>query len=306
MVFGYDDLVADFKRLIDERALSHAYLFFGEPQTGKFLFAQCLAHYAEHGVFETPSTVLREALIINRSVRREERDVDATEAGGYQQNGAEGTIGISQVRDVTRFLHLKPVASPYRMAIIRDGEYMTAEAQNALLKTLEEPPGEGVIIVTARDPAVFLPTAASRFQRIFFATLPKTQMLDFINKYGRMSPSRAQTVAQQSFGRIGRAVELLGENTLRQKAREFAVKTISGTASASWISSCSEELSRFFDEQPLSELFFSEELIDELRERDRTGALAGVCRMLVARETLSLNTRLYLKRMLWTIHSHSH
>ena len=75
-------------------------------------------------------------------------------------------IGIGQIRELIRTLLLKPLKAPYRLAVIPSAELLTTEAQNAFLKTLEEPPERVIIILCTRDPQLILPTLVSRCRLI--------------------------------------------------------------------------------------------------------------------------------------------
>ena len=105
MLYGYDNLVKNFRKLIDARALSHAYLFFGEPQIGKFIFTTCLANYVENDKFEEPTAPLLEALVVDFEAETNEEGKES--------------VGIDKVREIERFLYQTPIGSPYRLAIIR-------------------------------------------------------------------------------------------------------------------------------------------------------------------------------------------
>ncbi len=139
---NYQKLKEDFKRLIDGDKLSHAYLFFGESQAGKFDFALSLANYLEK------QKVLEECFIIAPDEK--------------------GTIGIDAVKKINNFLYQKPVFSKKRTAIIRDAENMTPEAQNAVLKIVEEPPQDALIIFIVKNEDSLLPPLVSRLQKIYF------------------------------------------------------------------------------------------------------------------------------------------
>lgn len=76
------------------------------------------------------------------------------------------SIGIERVRSVVSRLSIRPVASPGHAVIIREAQTMTPEAQNAFLKTLEEPPGEAIIFLETNQPDALLPTILSRCQLI--------------------------------------------------------------------------------------------------------------------------------------------
>jgi DNA polymerase-3 subunit delta' len=87
------------------------------------------------------------------------------------------SIGIEQIRELERKLCLKPFNSPVKIAIIHPGELLTLEAQNALLKTLEEAQESNILILTAPHQEVLLPTVVSRCQVISLPIKP-THNLD--------------------------------------------------------------------------------------------------------------------------------
>jgi DNA polymerase III delta prime subunit len=78
----------------------------------------------------------------------------------------EGTISIERIRTLIHDLSLRPHSSPEKLALIKNAQKMTPEAQNALLKTLEEPPGDAVIILSIPQEGGVLPTIASRCQKL--------------------------------------------------------------------------------------------------------------------------------------------
>jgi len=80
------------------------------------------------------------------------------------------SISIAQVRDLEKKLALKPYISPLKIALIHEAEKLTLPAQNALLKTLEEPPANSLIFLTAPQTSFLLPTVVSRCQIIRLKT----------------------------------------------------------------------------------------------------------------------------------------
>jgi len=92
------------------------------------------------------------------------------------ERGERATIGIDQVRDLEKFLSRRPFAAPQKVGIILEAENLTTEAQNALLKTLEEPPAHSQIILATRGATTLLPTVVSRCQIL---ELGPTVGLDF-------------------------------------------------------------------------------------------------------------------------------
>ncbi|MBI2514783.1 hypothetical protein HYV91_01155 [Candidatus Wolfebacteria bacterium] len=147
----YEKLREDFKKLIGRGKLSHSYLFFGgdeRDREGKIMFAKSLANFLETGSFEPPTRVLSEFLII--------------------QKNEEGNVGIDGARLIKSFLSKKPSFGPFRTAVVPDAENLTPDAQNSLLKIVEEPPESALIILVARNEDAIFPTLASRLQKIYF------------------------------------------------------------------------------------------------------------------------------------------
>lgn len=85
----------------------------------------------------------------------------------------ERSIKIKDVREAQNWLHFKPFEGNYKLLIIKESERMTPEAQNAFLKTLEEPPAQSFIILTVSNPLVLLPTILSRVIEVRLKPLSK-------------------------------------------------------------------------------------------------------------------------------------
>ncbi|MBI2594696.1 MAG: hypothetical protein HYW38_00310 [Candidatus Colwellbacteria bacterium] len=186
MLIGHQKLTETFKRLIRENKLSHGYIFFGEPEVGKFSFALNLA---------TPS----ETLVI--------------------QPDEEGTIGINNIRESKYFLFQKPVYSSRRTVIIDGAERLTLQAQHAILKIAEEPPGAGLIILVLSNPEVLLPTLQSRLQKIYFSRVSSALITAMLTAKFKITKAKAAEIAKLSFGRPGRAIKLLESRKQKVESR---------------------------------------------------------------------------------------
>lgn len=190
-MIGHEKLQKDFEKLIENNRLSHAYLFFGESQLGKFLFASSLANFLEYGVFEAPTKILKEVLIV--------------------EPNEKGIIGIEEVRNLTHFLYQKPIFSEKRAVIIRDAENLTSEAQNAILKIVEDHPARALIIFIALGEDLLLPALISRLQKIYFSRVAQSEIENFlISSFGaEYGKKEIKSAADESFGRPGRAIDIL-------------------------------------------------------------------------------------------------
>lgn len=115
----------------------------------------------------------------------------------------EKSIKISQIRELKKKLALKPYYTHSRVALISDADHLTIPAQNALLKTLEEPPGSTIIILSVANQTLLLPTIVSRCQVIFLSN-PKEVLVetdpaktDLINSLLSSSPGQRLLISEK-------------------------------------------------------------------------------------------------------------
>ncbi|MCX6793505.1 MAG: hypothetical protein NTY06_00165 [Candidatus Gottesmanbacteria bacterium] len=102
----------------------------------------------------------------------------------------EGTVGIEMIRDFERELALTPRNSPSKVGVLTDMDRATPEAQNALLKTLEEPPPNTYIIGTTHTPEALLPTIRSRMSVVRLTDVAQTFDTAILLKLLRESPGK--------------------------------------------------------------------------------------------------------------------
>ena len=120
----------------------------------------------------------------------------------------KASIGIGDIHELNRQLQLKNLSRSTRIVIIRDADKMTIEAQNAFLKTLEEPPARTVIFLVAQDQTKLLPTILSRVQTVKFMTLSPAAIQKYLTANQQLDAQTAQNVAILSQGAVGQAINL--------------------------------------------------------------------------------------------------
>lgn len=196
-ILGHELWRATLETLAKKNELGHGYIFFGPEGVGKRQVALSLASYLETGIFEA-----RGAILIDASLR---------EPSG-------GTLGIDEIRDVKAFLGQTPLRSPRRTVIIDNAETLTIQAQNALLKTAEEPPPHALIILIVRDYELLFPTLVSRLSRLYFAPLQKEVIHEWCLK-GGASAKEAERAAALSRGAPGRAWRILRDEKFQALVR---------------------------------------------------------------------------------------
>ncbi|MDU0458546.1 MAG: DNA polymerase III subunit delta' [Geobacteraceae bacterium] len=120
-------------------------------------------------------------------------------------------ISIEQLREMQRTLSLRPYEAPRKACIIEPAERMSVNAANSLLKTLEEPPGDALIILLTENAGMLLPTIRSRCQLIRFAPLSPEHIMALLESNG-MESGAASLLAPVSGGSMQRALELDNES----------------------------------------------------------------------------------------------
>jgi DNA polymerase III subunit delta' len=115
---------------------------------------------------------------------------------------------IDQVRELIDRMGVRPSRGPRRIAIVDDAETLNLSAQNALLKTLEEPPGYTMIILVASSERALLDTVRSRMRPVRFGPLSVAEIAGVLEARGKLEPERALAVAPLARGSLARAMAL--------------------------------------------------------------------------------------------------
>lgn len=185
----------------------------------------------------------------------------------------KNSIGIEQIQQLRRALHLKTAESKRRLVIVRDGDKMTLPAQNAFLKTLEEPPADTSIYITTANRNNLLPTILSRVKEILYLAPSASQIERYLVGERSISKTTAKQVVTLSNQRIGLAVTLAADPNQMQKALDIqgAVREVLHGESSLYA-----KLMLINNQSELVEpATILEELISNLRLQVRQGAKSG-------------------------------
>ena len=206
-LYGHEAVWAHLTRVLDEGRLPHALLLTGAPGIGKALLAQrFMARLACTSAAD--SRPCGECSGCRQVVAGSHPDLFAVSAPDRRKKETrKKEIGIDHARGLKRFVQLHAVAAPRKMALIDDADRLTLAAQNALLKSLEEPPGQALIVLVTAGPGALLPTVRSRCQRILCRPLSDEQMHGLLEAHGVSAPEAATLVAAAD-GSPGRALAL--------------------------------------------------------------------------------------------------
>lgn len=215
------------QRLLDawnSGRMPHAWLLAGPPGIGKATLAYRLARFVlsdgaqgegAGGLFgeSLPPTSL--AIDPNHPVARlvaaeSHPDLKILRRKPNDRGVLSAVIRVNDVRAFESSLHLKTSGGGWRVAIVDEAERMNANAENALLKILEEPPAKTLIIIVSNALNAMLPTTRSRCRRLMLATLPDAEVAGLVRRaHPGLPPADLDLILRLAEGSPGRAIEFV-------------------------------------------------------------------------------------------------
>ena len=209
----YEPVIKRFVALLKSEYLAHAYLFIGSASSGKSETALAIAKLinCEQKSKGTFCDECAACLKINKTSHPDVHVVTKLED--------EDSIKIEQIRDLIYGAQLKPFESAKKIFIIKDIQDLTIEASNALLKTLEEPTPNSLLLLTSSFPERVLDTIKSRCHVIQFFPLASDELEGQLIKNYRLPKDAAHFLAYFSDGCLGKAVNL-GDNKIFERKNE--------------------------------------------------------------------------------------
>lgn len=195
-IIGNDNKKQQLKKSIENNQISHSYLFIGIEGIGKKLLAT---------EFAKAILCLGDNKYCNNCKSCIEFDGNNNPDFLYIEPDGN-SLKIEQIREMQKKVQEKPIISNKKVYIINDADKMTLEAQNSLLKTLEEPPEFATIILIGTNENAFLATIKSRCMIIHFNQIADNKMIEYLNSQGIENITKNMLELFQ--GSIGKALEL--------------------------------------------------------------------------------------------------
>lgn len=215
-VIGHRRLVALLSQSISRDTLPPSLILSGPDGVGKRLIA-----IAASQALNCPEAAAGDACgvcpVCTRIARGVHPDVPVIVPGD------NGSIKIEQVRDVVDRAAYRPFEGRRRVVIIDDADAMVPAAQNALLKTLEEPPAASAFMLVTSHPDLLLPTVRSRCPQLRFRALSADEVADALVRQGR-TDKEAHAIAASAGGSVAQALEASGGGLV--EARDVAVRVL--------------------------------------------------------------------------------
>jgi DNA polymerase-3 subunit gamma/tau len=208
-IIGQEHIVKTLSNAISMGVISHAYLFYGPRGTGKTTVARLLAK-----AINCRNRKEKEFEPCNRCISCQE--INEGRAIDLIEIDAASNRGIEEIRNLKEGINIVPTKSKYKVYILDEAHQLTKEASNALLKTLEEPPGHAIFVLCTTEYQKVLPTIASRCQQFEFKKLTIPQITKKLEEICKKEGARAEKealelIAKTADGALRDAESLLDE-----------------------------------------------------------------------------------------------
>lgn len=194
-----------------------ALLLAGPPNVGKSTVAR---FWAQQLNCQQPSSPCGQCASCRKIVSGNHPDVRIFDSD-------DQALKIDDIRNLQRELSLSPNEGRYRVVVLANFERATLSAANALLKTLEEPASQAILMLTATDPGALLPTIVSRCQMLTLRPLPHGLVVTALRAHWQAEPEQAELLAQLAAGRLGWAVRALADAELLNRREQHLQELIS-------------------------------------------------------------------------------
>lgn len=217
-IIGQEQIKEHLQNAISMKKVSHAYIINGERSSGKEFVAKVFAAalQCEKGGTEP----CMECHSCRQAVSGNQPDII------FVSHEKPNTISVEDIRaQINNDIVIKPYSSPRKVYIINEGEKMTVQAQNALLKTLEEPPEYAVILILTSNVDTLLPTVLSRCVVLNMKPVPDNKVKKFLMEELEVPDYKANICVAFARGNIGKA-KMLASSEEFDKVKEEAVTLV--------------------------------------------------------------------------------
>lgn len=208
-IIGHEHIIEYFQNAITMDKVSHAYILNGPDKSGKMLLAEAFAAALQCEKQQT--TPCMECRSCRQAASRNQPDIV------YVTHEKPNTVSVEDIRkQLNDDIVLKPYNSKYKIYIVDEAEKMNAQAQNALLKTIEEPPAYAVIILLTTNADSFLPTILSRCVRLDLKSVSDEKIRSFLMKEKKVPDYQADICVAFAQGNVGKAILLAGSENFSE------------------------------------------------------------------------------------------
>ena len=207
-IVGHDQIKEHFQKAIENHKVSHAYILTGEAGMGRKSLAHAfaLALLCEKGKAEPCMECHACKQVLSGS------HPDLIHVTHEKPN----SIGVDDIREqINDTIMVRPYSSYYKIYIVDEAEKMTQQAQNALLKTIEEPPSYAIIILLTTNQEAFLPTILSRCVQLKLKPLRDFVVKSYLTEAMHVPETDADVFAAFARGNLGKAISLVSSEDFK-------------------------------------------------------------------------------------------
>ena len=247
-IIGHEQIIQHLRNAITLDKISHAYILNGPEDSGKMMLAEAFAMVLQcEGEGERPCLACRSC---KQAMDHNQPDII------YVSHEKPNTIGVDDIRaQINNDIGIKPYSSRYKVYIVDEAQKMNQQAQNALLKTIEEPPAYGVILLLTTNADSFLPTILSRCITLNLKAVKEDVIRSYLMKNYQIPDYQADICAAFSQGNVGKAVKLasssdfadLKESVLQLMKRLSDIDLYEMTAAVKQIAEYKLTVNDYFD-----------------------------------------------------------
>lgn len=213
-IIGHEQIIEHFQNAIGMDKVSHSYILNGQRLSGKKMLAEAFAMALQCEKQGTEGCM--ECRSCKQAVSHNHPDII------YLVHEKPNTISVDDIRrQINQDVAVKPYASPYKIYIVDEAEKMNLQAQNALLKTIEEPPAYVVILLLTTNADIFLPTILSRCIRLNLKPAANEKIRSYLMKNLQIPDYQADISTAFAQGNVGKAIQLASSehfNELKESA----------------------------------------------------------------------------------------
>lgn len=217
-IVGHKNIIQYIQNAVKTGQVSHAYILNGEKGAGKRLLANLFSMSLQCQNREEDGDSCGKCQSCRQAVSGNQPDIIRV------THEKPNTISIDDIREqVNNDIVIKPYSSKYKIYIIEDADMMSVQAQNALLKTIEEPPEYAVIFLLTQNAEVLLPTIRSRCVMLKLRNIKDQLVKKYLMEQMEIPDYKADVCVAFAQGNIGRAIMLATSENFNE-IKEEAVR----------------------------------------------------------------------------------
>lgn len=212
-IIGHEQIIEHLKNAITMDKISHAYILNGPKESGKMMLAEAFAMALQ--CEQAKSEPCMQCKSCHQAIDHNQPDII------YVSHEKPNVISVDDIRSqLNNDIVIKPYSSRYKIYIVEDAEKMNPQAQNALLKTIEEPPFYGIILLLTTNADIFLQTIRSRCIILNLKSVKNETIRTYLMSHYQVPDYQADICTAFAQGNVGKAIQLASSDSFNELKTE--------------------------------------------------------------------------------------